>query len=1014
MVAPPLVSPILIGRDPQRAALLRCLDAAATGHGQTVLVAGEAGIGKTRLVAEGVARATARGALVLQGNCFEPDRALPYAPLLDLLRGFLLPRPTDEIASLLGDAAPELAHLLPELIPRVPDLVPSRSAGPEPDQRRLFHALTRFVVRLAADRPLVVVAEDVHWSDEASLDFFGFLARRIAARPILLALTYRSDEVTPSLGHLLAELDRGRLATEIQLGRLSREEVDALLRAILRREAPLPPVVPAAIHELTEGNPFFVEEVLKSLPADALDGADAAWSPSGAAIPRTVRDAVRRRTARLPPEVADLLALAAIAGRSFGFGVLQELTGWTEAALLAAIKELIAAGLVVEESADRFAFRHALTRQAVAAELLARERRALHRRVAEAIERRHAGALDPHLGDLGAHWFEAAEWEKALAYAGQAGEAALTFHAPRAAIAHFTRALDAAHRLARPDPPSLFAPAAPASPPIADLHHGRGRAYDWVGEFERARADYERALRLAEAAGDRRRASAVLLDLGLLWAGRDYARAGDFYRRAVGLAEELADPRPRAGALNRLGNWLANTGRGEEAVAAHEEALALFAAAGDERGAAESHDLLAMTHFLALGDPLRAVDHAERAIDRFRAMGDRHGLVSSLTSRAVFGTPGQIETLPSPSTTSEECLRFLDEASRLARDVDWPAGCAYAEFVYGEVLVGCGRFGEALAHTRRALRIAAEIGHQQWQAAAHCILGQIHVAMLAPDPARRQLEAALALAHGLHSAWWSTFATAYLALAHLIRGDAAGAEAALAAVMPPGRSPRHAGERRPVWVWGEVALASGNPAAALRVADDLIASAPGPPSAPPIPALLKLRGEALLALRRPDEAAAALEAARRGAEEREEPPLLWQVRRALARLHLCRRQPAAARREAGAARDVIAALAATIDDAAERDRFARAALATLPAVPKGKPPSARRAEAARFGGLTPREREVAAQIGFGKSNREIAASLFVAEPTVASHVAHILAKLGLGSRAQVAVWARERGLTGSD
>ena len=154
--------------------------------------------------------------------------------------------------------------------------------------------------------------------------------------------------------------------------------------------------------------------------------------------------------------------------------------------------------------------------------------------------------------------------------------------------------------------------------------------------------------------------------------------------------------------------------------------------------------------------------------------------------------------------------------------------------------------------------------------------------------------------------------------------------------------------------------------------------------------------------------------ARRGAEECEERILGWQIKRALARLQLCRRQPAAARRTVAAAREAIEVLASTIADETERVGFMSAALATLPAVPKGKAPSPRRTEAERFGGLTARERDIAAQIALGKSNREIAASIFVAESTVASHVAHILAKLGLGSRAQVAVWARARGLLGAD
>jgi DNA-binding NarL/FixJ family response regulator len=228
--------------------------------------------------------------------------------------------------------------------------------------------------------------------------------------------------------------------------------------------------------------------------------------------------------------------------------------------------------------------------------------------------------------------------------------------------------------------------------------------------------------------------------------------------------------------------------------------------------------------------------------------------------------------------------------------------------------------------------------------------------------------------------------------------------------MPPDQQPRNVGERWLAWAWAELALAQGDPDTALRIADELLRSAPGPARGQPIPTLLKLRGEALLALGRLNEAHAALQEAHRGAVDRGVRPLLWQVHRAQARLHRAGREYAAARQASDVAQAVIAELAATIGDDGERDRFERAALATLPVLPRARPPSQRRQEAERFGGLTQREREVAAEIGQGLSNREIAAKLFTAERTIASHVSHILAKLDLSSRAQIAVWARDNGL----
>jgi predicted ATPase len=317
-------------------------------------------------------------------------------------------------------------------------------AGPEPDQRRLVHVLVQFLMRLATARPLLIVVEDLRWSDDASLDVLLALARRVAGHPIALLLSYRSDEVGPSLRHLLALLDRERLASEMTLSRLAPAEVDAMLRAIFDQPQPIRPDFLHAIYDLTDGNPFFIEEVIRSLiAAGGIFQAGGRWERRALAqleIPRSVQDAVLRRSAQLSPAASKALRLAAVAGRRFDFEVLRALTGDDEARLLDAVHELVAAQLVTEESADRFAFRHALTRQAVYAAMLARERRLLHRAVAEVMERLYAAVPDIALADLSYHFAVAEAWPQALAYGERAGARALALYAPRAAVEHFTRA----------------------------------------------------------------------------------------------------------------------------------------------------------------------------------------------------------------------------------------------------------------------------------------------------------------------------------------------------------------------------------------------------------------------------------------------------------------------------------------------------------------------------------------------------------------------------------------------
>ncbi len=515
----PLVCPVLIGRASYLEALLHLMEQACAGSGQTVLIAGEAGIGKSRLITEATRRMTMPQAqvpfpavLILQGRCFEPDTALPYAPLLDALRNFLTSCAPDEIAHAFDPATAELIKLLPELATLVPASTSRPVLEPEQEKHRLFQSLTLFFAHLAATGPLLLILEDVHWSDEASLEFLLYLARRIASHPILLLLTYRSEQVQGGLARFLIGVDRERLATELTLSLLNNSDVAAMIGTIFG----LPHAVPANVLEmivpLAEGNPFFLEEILKALltagEIEVQDGTLELKPLEDAGdqrlhLPRSVQLAVQQRLDHLSPDARHLLDLASVAGRRFDFGLLQALTEHNETELVHLVKQLILAQLVVEESPDVFAFRHALTQQAVYTDLLARERKALHRLIAQTMEHLYADAPEGHLGDLAYHFYAAGAWAKVLEYAQRAGEQAQSLYAPRAAIEHLTHALEAARHL------SLI--------PSSSLFRARGQAYETLGEFEEARVDYEQAFDAGGLAHDSLAEWQSLFDLGFLW-----------------------------------------------------------------------------------------------------------------------------------------------------------------------------------------------------------------------------------------------------------------------------------------------------------------------------------------------------------------------------------------------------------------------------------------------------------------------------------------------------------------
>jgi len=992
----PVICPIIVGRMDELAALYAIVQEVEVGQSHFLLLSGEAGIGKSRMVAAIETEASTRGFLVLQGNCFQRDLTSPYAPLLDLLRLYIANQPPEVREAELQPFAQELLPVLPDLVTPDPTLTMLPTSGPAQEKRRLFVALTTILTKLAAGHPLMLVIEDIHWCDESSLEFLQYFMRHSTSMPWLVLLTYRSDEVHPALTNWLAQQDRDRRAQEFHLESISRSGVDAMLAAIFVLNASTHSELLNTLYPLTEGNPFFVEEVLTSLRANGgIFYAEGSWRSKelvSLRIPRSVQAAVQQRSERLSDTAKELLTLAAVAGRCFYVDLLLHITGQTEAEFLLLLKELIATQLVVEESGEHFAFRHALTRHAIYEQILKRERKSLHRTLAETIEQVYHATLDAHIEDLVYHYIRAEEWQKAQVYAQRAGEKAQALYAPRAAAQHFTNALEAARKLNMPPP--------------ANLYLERGRAFEMLGELERARTDYERASVEASNAEDSFMEWKSLMALGFLWAGRDYSQAGEWFRQAEMKAAALSDPVLQAHSLNRLANWYVNTGRTAEGIQTHQEALTIFEIQKDQQGMAETLDLLSMANGLH-GDAVSAVDYLGQAINLFRSQDNSLSLVYALTSRAVWAGPACVETTFSALGTPSECLRDATEALQLALKIESLSAQAYANIMTAWWLAGFGDFGNSLVHAQEAMQIAHEIEHQQWMAASYCVLGRIFTLMLDPNQAIKNLETGLSLASQLGSAWWMGNIRTFLALAYLLKREYLKARSVLETAIPAVTHPRNLAERRILWAWGEVSFAKGDYQEALSIAENLLVSPPGTNRMQPIPWLLKMKGEALAAMAQLDEAVQTLEEAKDGALRRQERPLLWRIDHSLGRVYHRLKDKERAERAFAAARNVIIELAASIHDPTSRELFSQEALKVLP---REKPIPQLRILAERYGGLTEREREVAALIAQGKSNREIADTLVVSLRTVDTHVSTILSKLGVLSRSRIAVWAVGVGL----
>jgi predicted ATPase len=331
-VPPPADEGELVGRKAQLALMDAALRAGAAGHGRVVLVAGEPGIGKTRLAEEVARQAAVQGVQVAWGRCYEGEGAPAFWPWVQVTRQVLADVTPGELGALLGRSGPEVSQLLPELKELVPGLEPPPVVELAAARFRLYQAVTGLLRRLAEARPVLVVVDDLHWADMGSLGLLAFLAAELRAARLVVLGTYRDVDVAAGqpLAETLGALARQPVVERIALGGLGTADVARLVATTVGTR-PGERLV-RAVHERTEGNPFFVTELLRLLQSEGkLQGGDA-MTAARRAIPVGVREVLQRRLARLPEQTNAVLLVGAIAGRGFGLDLVEAWPGWTRSA----------------------------------------------------------------------------------------------------------------------------------------------------------------------------------------------------------------------------------------------------------------------------------------------------------------------------------------------------------------------------------------------------------------------------------------------------------------------------------------------------------------------------------------------------------------------------------------------------------------------------------------------------------------------------------------------------------
>jgi DNA-binding CsgD family transcriptional regulator/tetratricopeptide (TPR) repeat protein len=443
----------LVGRDRELTTLAGLLEKARRGHSGVALVAGEPGIGKTRLLLEFARRARADDWHVLLGRAYESEGMPPYLPFSEALRDYLRTCRPDEARAYLEGVTSDTFRLLPDLASR---LAPSPAGAgvrspdraqrdPEGERYRLFESFCGVLLNIARSPPggLLVCLDDLHWADPPTLQLLLHLARKLDEAPVLLVCSYRSTASGggQALLDALAELSRERLRQRLVLSALSRDELGTLVTSLSGAAAP---AVLDIIHGQTGGNPFFVRELVRHLQDQGHDLSCADLATADWGVPAGVHQVIGTRLTRLSRQANQVLQAGAVLGEPLAASVLGAMLDLEAAYLLDALDEVVRAGLVREEG-EQYHFSHALVRQTVYRGLTVARRQHLHLAAAAALERVHGLALERHLGELAVHYARAGDFadpDKTIAYAERAGEAAKAVFAYEEATAHWRTALE--------------------------------------------------------------------------------------------------------------------------------------------------------------------------------------------------------------------------------------------------------------------------------------------------------------------------------------------------------------------------------------------------------------------------------------------------------------------------------------------------------------------------------------------------------------------------------------------
>jgi class 3 adenylate cyclase/tetratricopeptide (TPR) repeat protein len=656
---------LLVGRDEEFGRLLEAINAVTTGSGRFILLVGEPGIGKTRVAQEVTLKARNQGFLVATGRCYEPEASVPFYPFLEVLATLYEQCPSD-LRARVPHRWPDIQRLLPN---QAPAQWPVLSNGKE-EHQRLFWAVSGFLQTIATIRPVAVLIDDLHWADASSLELLQHIARHTRVDRILLVGTYRDVEIHRQhpLEATLLTLNRERLVEEMPIRRLDFHDTTALIGAILGDAEP-PLELVQLLYRQTEGNPFFIEEVVRSLVerGDVYRKGDRwEWrAVEEIEVPKSIRAVIGQRLSRLSEGTQTVLREASVLGLAFTFKDLQGISNRSEDEVEGALEEAIVAGLVHETEREAYAFNHGLTQATLYAELPSRRKRRLHRAAGEALSRLPERVRDRRAGELAWHFLEGDDPAQALPYTILAGDRARDVFAFSEAENHYRVALDLAHELGDVTSEAMVLERLAA-------------VLRTIARYDEALQLLNDAVQLHRAAGNVKGERQATAHIGRVHALRGTPEDG--IRRIRALLDQIEaatdingdtrgeSPTAQPGVASlyaALANLYEEGERFSDQLVAAERALELARAVGDERILAES-EMWRAAALAELGDPDDARQMLEDVIPLAESTGDLLTLSRAFNLLAwVYSEAGQYDRERQYRERALETAERLGDPTRL-------------------------------------------------------------------------------------------------------------------------------------------------------------------------------------------------------------------------------------------------------------------------------------------------------------------------------------------------------------